>query len=67
MQAKSRAELLMLTSLLSLLAEKGLLTREEVNGALEDAAAVLRAEVALSDDDTPEEISRSTSAQTSKR
>ncbi len=67
MQAKSRAELLMLTSLLSLLAKKGLLTREEVNGALEDAAAVLRAEVALSDDDTPEEISRSTSAQTSKR
>jgi hypothetical protein len=51
MQAKSRAELLVLTSLLSLLAEKGLLTRQEINGAIEDAAAALRAEEAMGDGD----------------
>ncbi len=56
MQAKSRAELLVLTSLLSLLAEKGLLTREEINGAIEDAAAALRAEEAIGDGDAVEEM-----------
>jgi hypothetical protein len=67
MQANSRAELLVLKSLLSLLAEKGLLTREEVNGVLEDAAAALRSEKALGDADALDEISRSSSAQGPKR
>ncbi len=58
MQAKSRAELIVLESLLSLLAKKGIITWEEAADAIKDASAAQRSVEALRDADEFEEIGR---------